>query len=113
MEIFAMAHLDYYPRPQLERREWTSLNGEWDFALDPEAVWTSPQDVQWDRTITVPFAPETCASGVGENGFYHACWYRRTFEPPALQPGERLMLHFGAVDYAATVWVNDALVTWH
>ena len=61
----------------------------------------------------VSFSPETSASGIGDTGFYHACWYRHTFDSPALEPGQRLILHFGAVDYAATVWVNDRLVASH
>jgi beta-galactosidase/beta-glucuronidase len=104
---------DGYPRPQLRRPGWTSLDGEWDFALDPEARWTRPDSVIWTDTIRVPFAPETPASGIGNTGFYRACWYRRTFDAPALGPGERLLLHFGAVDYEATVWVNGARVADH
>jgi len=61
----------------------------------------------------VPFAPETPASGIGETGFTLACWYRRAFEPPLLSAGERLLLHFGAVDYAATVWIDDRLAIEH
>jgi len=102
-----------YPRPQLERAEWMSLNGQWDFALDHDARWRIPAHVTWNATITVPFSPETPASGIGNTGFYRACWYRRTFTPPPLQPGQRLILHFGAVDYAATVWVNDQLAVRH
>ncbi len=102
-----------YPRPQLERAEWTCLNGVWDFALDPEAQWADPTDVRWDAQIIVPFAPETAASGIGDTRFYRACWYRRTFDAPKLTADERLILHFGAVDYAATVWVNDRLVARH
>ena len=108
-----MTQLHHYPRPQLERAEWMCLNGAWDFALDPEAVWTRPAQVAWNATITVPFSPETEASGIGDTGFYRACWYRRTFDPPQMADGERLLLHFGAVDYATTVWVNDRLVTRH
>jgi hypothetical protein len=103
-----------YPRPQLVRDGWTSLNGEWQFVLDPECRWRRPEDVAWDGTsIRVPFAPETPASGVGDTSFYQACWYRRAFGAPALRPGERLLLHFGAVDYAATVWVNRMRVGDH
>ena len=102
-----------YPRPQLRRAEWTSLDGEWDFALDPEGAWTLPGQVVWNRRITVPFAPETPASGIGEDGYFCACWYRRSFAAPALAPGERLVLHFGAVDYAATVWVDGCYVGRH
>jgi hypothetical protein len=103
-----------YPRPQLVRDGWTSLNGEWQFVLDPECRWRRPEDVAWDGTsIRVPFAPETPASGVGDTSFYQACWYRRAFGAPALRPGERLLLHFGAVDYCATVWVNRMRVGDH
>lgn len=102
-----------YPRPQLERAHWMSLNGSWDFALDPEAVWSLPDQVTWHAAIKVPFAPETPASGVNDTGFYKACWYRRTFETPQLRPGERLVLHCGAVDFAATVWVNGSIAVQH
>jgi hypothetical protein len=61
----------------------------------------------------VPFAPETPASGVGHAGFIERCWYRRRIVPPALRPGERLLLHFGAVDYAATVWANHHVAARH
>jgi beta-galactosidase/beta-glucuronidase len=102
-----------YPRPQLARANWSSLNGTWDFALDVEARWTDPDLVEYDQTIVVPFAPETEASGIGFTGFFNACWYRRSFDAPRLELGERLYLHFGAVDYCATVWVNGVLVSRH
>ena len=101
-----------YPRPQLRRGGWASLNGPWAFAFGEDS-WTSPHKVNWDRTIQVPFAPETPASGIGDTGFHPSCWYRRTFRAPALQPHERLLLHFGAVDYAATVWVNGDVAARH
>ncbi|WP_437285838.1 glycoside hydrolase family 2 protein [Sorangium sp. So ce406] len=102
-----------YPRPQLRRAGWTSLNGTWAFALDPEARWRRPGEVVWDRVIEVPFSPETEQSGIGEMGFCCACFYRRTFEAPDLREGERLILHFGAVDYEATVWLEGSLVARH
>ncbi|MDQ6663713.1 MAG: glycoside hydrolase family 2 [Acidobacteriota bacterium] len=103
-----------YPRPLLERTEWTSLNGKWEFALDKTAVWTLPDQVVFDRVITVPFSPETPASGVGDTSFYRAVWYRRTFEAPELKDHQsRLLLHFGAVDYVAIVWVNGSIVCSH
>ena len=95
-----------YPRPQLQRAAWTNLNGEWSFAIDARGELGSPEQVVWDRTICVPFSPETTRSGVNEMGFYHAVWYRRSFDCRARQGGERVLLHFGAVDYSATVWVN-------
>ncbi len=102
-----------YPRPQLVREQWVSLNGAWQFALDRTGHWRRPDEVVWDRRIVVPFAPETAASGVDDPGFYRRCWYRRRFDAPALEPGERLVLHFGAIDYEATVWVNGVEVTRH
>ncbi|HJQ82552.1 MAG TPA: glycoside hydrolase family 2 TIM barrel-domain containing protein, partial [Candidatus Binatia bacterium] len=84
-----------------------------DFALDPTRRWHSPDEVTWRTAIVVPFAPETRASGVGEAGFFQRCWYRRRIDPPALGPDERLVLHFGAVDYAATVWVDGDCVVHH
>lgn len=95
-----------YPRPQLQRANWATLDGEWEFAIDARAELVAPDQVEWARKIQVPFAPETSASGIGDNGFYCAVWYRRCFEQPAMKHGERLILHFGAVDYAACVWVN-------
>ncbi|QYF93687.1 glycoside hydrolase family 2 [Massilia sp. PAMC28688] len=101
-----------YPRPQLVRPNWLSLNGQWDFSFDDDMQFQTPtDDIPWDRTITVPFAPESSASGIGDEGFHQACWYRREFDVP---PGEgRVILHFGAVDYEARVWVNGSLVAEH
>src|SRR5438093_2145724 len=90
-----------YPRPRLRRAAWQSLNGEWEFGAGAEPV--------FDRTILVPFCPECELSGVGER-VGDVMWYRRTFEAP---DGPHLMLHFGAVDYRATVWVNDVEVARH
>jgi beta-galactosidase/beta-glucuronidase len=104
---------DPHPRPQLERAGWVSLNGTWDFALDTDGTWQIPRDVKWDRHIQVPFSPETVASGVHHTGFFRACWYQRKFRVPDMSDGRRLLLHFGAVDYAATVWVNGKLATRH
>jgi hypothetical protein len=102
-----------YPRPQLRRQQWFSLNGEWDFAFDRDAVHSGPDAVNWDRRITVPFAPEAPASGIGDTGFYKACWYRRRVELPTLHDGHRRLLQFGAVDYRATVWVDGILCGEH
>jgi beta-galactosidase/beta-glucuronidase len=102
-----------YPRPQLRRDSWWSLNGEWDFAIDAASLWRLPRDVDWDDTIEVPFSPETSASGFENTGFYRACWYRRRIETPVLLPGQRLVLHFGAVDYLAKVWVNGTALGEH
>ncbi len=97
----------------MQREDWTSLNGAWDFAFDREARLRAPDDVTWDRTIQIPFSPETKASGIADTGFYNAVWYRRTFEHRPLKPDERLLLHFEAVDYSAIVWVNGKKVVSH
>lgn len=102
-----------YPRPLCRRDGWVSLNGPWEFALDAAARWSHPGEVEFRGTIEVPFSPETPRSGVGEAGYFQACWYRRVVEPPALGEGQRLHLHFGAVDHAATVWVDGALAATH
>jgi hypothetical protein len=102
-----------YPRPQLRRDTWYSLNGSWDFAFDPEEQWSHPSEVSWKQRIRVPFSPEAPASGVGHTGFVRACWYRCALTLPPRSSAERWWLHFGAVDYAATVWVNGLCVGSH
>src|SRR3954470_18005448 len=97
-----------YPRPQLQRPTWISLNGAWEFELDPNGRWREPAEVEWKRQIRVPFAPEAQLSGVGLTGFFRACWYRRQCELLPRAAGERWLLHFGAVDWRATVWINGA-----
>jgi beta-galactosidase/beta-glucuronidase len=98
--------LDFgYPRPQLQRANWTSLNGSWRFRFDDECRFAVPADIpDWPHRITVPYPPESQASGVGDRGFHKVCWYQRDFE---IKPAkDRVILRFGAVDYAARVWVN-------
>jgi beta-galactosidase/beta-glucuronidase len=95
-----------YPRPQLVRDGWINLVGEWEFAIDADARWRRPAEVTWNARIRVPFAPETARSGVARTDYFHACWYRRRVELPRRAAGERLMLHFGAVDYRADIWAD-------
>jgi hypothetical protein len=102
-----------YPRPDLQRAAWVSLNGEWDFGLDRSAEWRGPADAEWTSTIQVPFSPETPASRVKVDGHFRACWYRRAVRTPRVDVHERLLLHFGAVDYHATVWINGASAGTH
>ena len=102
-----------YPRPQLQRNEWTSLNGTWDFAIDREGRWCHPNDVSWNGRIQVPFAPETKASGIGDTSFYRVVWYRKVVECEPIPEGRRRLLHFGAVDYAARVWINGCEAAAH
>src|SRR3954469_10031631 len=102
-----------YPRPQLRRADWSWLGGTWACAIDAPGHWTVPSEVEWDRQIVVPFSPEAPLSGIGETGFFRAVWYSRQLVPPSLRDGERWILHFGAVDYAATVWINDRIAGNH
>jgi beta-galactosidase/beta-glucuronidase len=111
-----------HPRPTLTRPQWTDLCGTWSFAYDDEDTglvdrWVDRVDV-FDRTIEVPFPPESASSGIGDESFHPVVWYRRTFSRSAAQAAsngsaDRLLLHFGAVDYRATVWVNGHVVATH
>jgi beta-galactosidase/beta-glucuronidase len=101
-----------YPRPLLVRERWHSLNGQWRFFFDDERRFESPREIgEWPLTIEVPYPPESKASGIGDRGFHSVCWYQRDCEVPG--DGGRVILHFGAVDYAARVWVNGLFVCSH
>jgi beta-galactosidase/beta-glucuronidase len=102
-----------FPRPQLERENWISLNGAWDLSFADADGPRSPIEVAFTHTITVPFSPETPASGIDDPGFHPVCWYRRSFPTPEVRAEERLLLHFGAVDDQATVWVNGRYAGQH
>ena len=105
-----------YPRPQLLREEWTSLDGEWQFSFDDEDRGVAERwfAVGGDlgRRIRVPFAPEAAASGIGDTGFHAIAWYRRAIEG-ALDAGRRRILHFGAVDHSCRVWIDGTEVGSH
>ncbi|KQR50819.1 glycoside hydrolase [Leifsonia sp. Leaf336] len=107
-----------YPRPQLVRRQWHDLGGEWEFAFGAGPEQT-PEAVGFDRTIVVPYPPESELSGIGETGYHPVVWYRRTFGAAELAEAglasdrPRLLLHFGAVDFAADVWLNGRYLGRH
>ena len=100
-----------YPRPQFARERWHNLNGLWDYAITPK---TASAPTNFDGQILVPFAVESSLSGVGKAlQPDQRLWYRRSFTPPAAWKGERILLHFGAVDYECALWVNGGLVGAH
>ncbi len=99
-----------YPRPQMVRKHWTNLNGQWDLAVLPAGV-DKPQTGDYKRKILVPFPIESRLSGIAENVPQGgSIWYRRSFKRPS---GERVLLHFGAVDWQARVWVDGVEVGKH
>ncbi|HLL18688.1 MAG TPA: glycoside hydrolase family 2 TIM barrel-domain containing protein, partial [Rubrivivax sp.] len=104
-----------HPRPQFRRAKWLSLDGTWAFCFDDAYRWTGPRDLQLDQAIRVPYAPESLRSGIADVGFHVRCWYQRRVDLSGLglQPGDRLRLHFGAVDYRATVWADGQRVGCH
>jgi hypothetical protein len=100
-----------YPRPQMVRPHWTNLNGLWDYAIrDRDAA----QPRQWDGEILVPFAAESALSGVKRKVLpEQRLWYRRRLAAPEMNAGERLLLHFGAVDWQCRLWINGQEVGEH
>lgn len=99
----------YHPRPQLQRDTWMSLDGVWACSFDAAL---SPERVNFDRSIRVPYPPESPASEVSRPWVSHI-WYQRRFEVPVAWRQKRVMLHFGAVDYETTVWINGCRVAHH
>ena len=104
-----------YPRPQFVRSEWLCLNGEWQFEIDQG-------DSGLDRgllrrelkdRILVPFCPESTLSGIGKTDYLNAVWYRRQVTIPASWGNQTVLLHFQAIDYDATIWVNGSEVARH
>ena len=102
--------LPEYPRPQMVRREWRSLNGIWDLAITSKEA-SQPTGF---TPILVPYPVESALSGVRRTiTEKDRLWYRRQFEVPRKWTGQRVWLHFGAVDFETMVWVNDQRIGEH
>ncbi|MHC4298613.1 MAG: glycoside hydrolase family 2 protein [Planctomycetota bacterium] len=100
-----------YPRPQMVRKDWLNLNGLWEYAIKPK---DQGQPEKFEGRILVPFPVESALSGVMKPvGEENRLWYRRTFEVPGRWKNRRTLLHFGAVDWDTTVWVNGKQVGSH
>ena len=107
---------DEHPNPQWERETWKNLNGTWEFEFDfgcsavERRLW---EKERFDREILVPFCPESRLSGIGYTDFINGVAYRRNFELSQEELAGKVLLHFGAVDYEASVYVNGTLVGSH
>ena len=109
-QVDPKAPLPEYPRPLLQRADWMNLNGLWDYAVLPLGTNYEKPDGQ----ILVPFCIESSLSGVGRTvGKDNNLWYQRTFSVPKAWKGRRVLLHFGAVDWQADIWVNGVKAGTH
>src|SRR5690606_28668982 len=96
--------LQVYPRPQMVREKWQNLNGLWDYSILPAS---SSRPSSFDGRILVPYAIESALSGVGKRvGQDSILWYRTSFQLTGRGQDDRVLLHFGAVDWETTVFVN-------
>jgi beta-galactosidase/beta-glucuronidase len=102
-----------YPRPQLQRSDWQNLNGLWQYAILPKAEGESMPSA-FQGNILVPFCIESALSGVGKTvGKDSVLWYERTFNIPSKIKSKKVLLHFGAVDWRADVYINGNKLTTH
>ncbi len=103
--------LPEYPRPQMVRGNWKNLNGQWEYAVLPKE---STRPSAYQGSILVPFAIESSLSGVKKTvGKDSVLWYKETFSLPASMKGKTILLHFGAVDWEAEVYVNGKKIGTH
>lgn len=111
-----MSMKNEYPRPQFQREQWVNLNGEWEFAFDDEDcgiahMWYSGEK-EFARTIQVPFVYQSEASTIGDRTPHDVVWYKRKF-CVSFRGAQQVILHFGAVDYKADIYINGRHVSTH
>lgn len=110
-EVSAKNTLTEYPRPQMVRKDWMNLNGQWKYAIRPKS---DSQPKTFDGHILVPFCVESALSGVQKAvGPGKRLWYKRSFDIPKKWSNKRILLHFGAVDWETNVWVNGRHIGSH
>ena len=105
-----------HPRPDMRRELWENLNGSWRFCFDERNIGETErwyQNGDFKKTITVPFCYQCGLSGIGENKHYDVVWYARNCVIPETFTGHRTLLHFGAVDHTAKVWLNGQYLGMH
>ncbi len=99
-----------YPRPQMERKDWLNLNGLWQFEI-VNNLDTIPSDKTLPDNILVPFPIESGLSGIMKPADY--AWYKRIINIPDDWSGKRVLLHFGAIDWEATIYLNGSRIGSH
>lgn len=105
-----------YPRPQFVREDWVNLNGTWSYEFDFSRSGMDRRLFEsegFEGSITVPFAPQSELSGVGFKDFIPEMWYHRTLSVPDGWAGKRIILHFGAVDYIASIYIDGKIAGRH
>lgn len=103
-----------YPRPQFVRSDWENLNGKWEFAIeDAQTQVDIVKTEKFPLEIEVPFCPESKLSGIEHKDFINSVWYRRNIDVAQERLNGRVLIHFGAVDYTAILYINGQKVGSH
>lgn len=104
-----------FPNPAFERKNWSCLNGDWDFAFDYNNEYenSKAENIKFDKKIVVPFCYQSKMSGIHSDELCENIWYKRTFEILDENLNGSVLLKFGAVDYIAKVWINGSFIGKH